>query len=149
MKRISFSARSEGKVRRFRSEVIRNVCFLNLNQFEDALDVFISSESEQEEFGVHNAPLLEIQSNNNVDSNNSVTHEYVLSNVDNAVDRGSCIIDRSDSESSDDFVKYNEIDDSLVQIEQQRPQTFKDMLASWTVNCGVPHVHVNKLLSIL
>lgn len=48
----------------------------------------------------------------------------MLSDVDNVVDRGSCIVDLSDSESSDDFVEFNEIDDSLVMIEQQRPTNF-------------------------
>ncbi len=67
--------------------------------------------------------------NNPVNQNKTyydVTHdtEYVLSDVDNVVDRGSCIVDLSDSESSDGFVEFNEIDDSLVMIEQQRPTNF-------------------------
>ena len=40
-------------------------------------------------------------------------------------------------------------DDALIVTEEQPPRSFKDKLACWSVSCRVPHVHVNKLLSVL
>ena len=70
-------------------------------------------------------------------------------NESEGVDSERFIVENSDSELSDEFVDFNEIDDEFLMIEQQPAQTFKEKLASWGVDCRISHIHVNKLLSIL
>ena len=135
MKRSSHSGVSQAAIRRNKRKAIRNVYMLNFAEFEDGEGVDKGFNSDHVD-------------NNSEDivSNNSVVE---IESVCDDVDSDNFIVGHSDSELSDDFIDFNDADGPLLFIEQQPQQTFKEKLASWGVDCRVPHVHVNKLLSIL
>ncbi|KZS04651.1 Uncharacterized protein APZ42_032358 [Daphnia magna] len=65
------------------------------------------------------------------------------------IDEANASVAESDSDSTDNSVEIDVDDNALVVIEENPPQTFKDQLSSWGIDCGVPRVHLNKLLTIL
>jgi hypothetical protein len=119
------------------------------------VDRDINSIYEPEENGLvlNDFPFVDCESFHDVDGDNvdDPNHvEFSLNDVNNRdltlSDRGSTLSE-SDPEPNEDF---DYIDDSLIAIEikEQPPHSLKDQLTSWAVSCGVPRVHINKLLSV-
>lgn len=155
MKRVNTaSSTSQAHIRRMRREANQNVEVANLSQFEVERDINSICEPEEHGLVLNNLPFVDCESFHDVDGDNVDDPNHVdfsLNDVNNRdltlSDRGSTLSE-SDPELNDDF---DYIDDSLIaiEIEEQPPHSFKDQLASWAVSCGVPHVHINKLLSVL
>ncbi|EFX84652.1 hypothetical protein DAPPUDRAFT_99620 [Daphnia pulex] len=153
-KEKGYCSTSQAHIRRMRREANQNVEVGNLSQLE--VDRNINRMCEPEEHGLvlNDFPFLDCESFHDVDGDNVDDPNYVdfsLNDVNNRYltlsNRGSTLSE-SDPELNEDF---DYIDDSLIaiEIEEQPPHSFKDQFASWAVSCGVPHVHINKLLSVL
>ena len=128
MKRTSNSGISQARVRRIRRDANRNVDLLNFSMCEDREDINNSFESDDQEAHVsNNAPVVEIESFNHADGNDGghdVANEGLLddfgSNESEGVDSDTFIVENSDSEFSDEFVDFNEIDDEFFMINRHK-----------------------------
>ncbi|KZR98020.1 Uncharacterized protein APZ42_006773, partial [Daphnia magna] len=109
---------------------------------------------EEQSLVLNNLPFVDWESFHDVDGDNVDDPNHVDFSINDVSNRDLTLSDRgstlseSDPELNEDF---DYIDDSLIaiEIEEQPLHSFKDQLASWAVSCGVPHVHINKLLSVL
>ncbi|XP_045027914.1 uncharacterized protein LOC116933685 [Daphnia magna] len=142
MKRVNTaSSTSQAHIRRMRREANQNVEVANLSQFEVERDINSICEPKEHGLVLNNLPFVDCESFHDVDGDNVDDRNHVdfsLNDVNNhdltLSDRGSTLSE-SDPELNEDF---DYIDDSLIAIEiEEQPR------------CGVPHVHINKLLSVL
>ncbi|KAI9562442.1 hypothetical protein GHT06_009872 [Daphnia sinensis] len=133
------SSTSQAHIRRMHREANQNVEAANLSQFEVERDINSICEPEDHGLVLNNLPFVDCESFHDVDGDNVDNPNHVDFSI---------FLNDSDPELNKDF---DYIDDSLIaiEIEEQPPHSFKDQLATWAVSCGVPHVHINKLLSVL
>lgn len=141
MKRITCSGKSQAaNAKKIRREVERNIQLLNAFQLHGQQHSSSSSKSDENQGFSNHIPLTETEP-----TDGDLFYEFyddaLLFSFD--VDEANASVAESDSDSTDNSVEIDVDDNALVVIEENPPQTFKDKLSSWGIDCGVPHVHLN------
>ncbi|KZR99919.1 Uncharacterized protein APZ42_004023, partial [Daphnia magna] len=141
MKRITCSGKSQAaNAKKIRREVERNIQLLNAFQLHGQQHSSSSSKSYENQGFSNHIPLTETEP-----TVGDLFYEFYddapLFSLD--IDEANASVAESDSDSTDNSVEIDVDDNALVVIEENPPQTFKDKLSSWGIDCGVPHVHLN------